>query len=188
MPALSRIALCLGLAAPLPATADMALEFDALTDAFPALPVTGDIGAQYAQVGPMIAGLAGEWMNLTAIAGGYAALPKAETIKLACNKLSWVIEPTGDLGFELIQTSKTGAAKTRFQFTGGVTFLAMLDERSTRRRLFGDNAATAKLEQLYRSLVTSPYLGPVTVMRSGDDLMLMIPEGRPVEIWGRCPA
>jgi hypothetical protein len=186
MPFLTRLFCSSLIALPLPAAADLAQDFDALAQNMPALPTALDPANQFDAVTQMIGRLSGKWVNLTTLASGFGPLPSLDLIERACEKVSWDIIPTEAAGFQMVMKTDSSAMTVQFQFAGGATFQAIPDERSTLQRVFGDNLENASSDTKFFALVISPYLGSITVLPYRENLLLVMPDRRPVEVWGRC--
>jgi hypothetical protein len=168
----------------LSAQADIASDFAALKKALPLFPVEIRSDTPITDAKAMIAGMAGDWFPLSLIAGGYS-LPPEDILAKACDKMVFHLAPDGELGMLIEQGRGEDTSLIRLLYLGWGTFAALPDETSFMRRLFGEGTVETTRMSALSSYAAS--ISQVTILPSGENLLLFMPHRGRAEIWGRCP-
>jgi hypothetical protein len=186
MSRIAPLAAVLALAA-VSAQADIASDFAALKKALPLFPVETRSDTPIADAKALIAGMAGDWIPVSILAAGYA-LPPEDILASACAKLVYRLTPEGELGMRIEQGRETDMSLTRLLYLGNGVFAALPDEASFMRRLFGDDMSTmAETTRMMALANHAASINEVTILPSGENLLLFMPHRGRAEIWGRCP-
>lgn len=180
-----RLLPCLFLAlAALPARADLANDYATLFQSLP-LDLSRDPAAQFASAEARIQAMAGRWVALSILAGDGPGPLDPAIIANACTRTTMDFLPVGGLGVEVTTGNAKSAAKARLQFVGGYDFVGTIDGNTVLDRLIPD-PADRRPDLSYRMLTQHSLLGRVILLPVGDNILLLIAERRPPEIWGRC--
>jgi hypothetical protein len=176
--------------------------------ALAATPAAADIGSDYtellgltatsanmgeelvlAEAQARVKWMAGNWINLTALAGEGVEPPPPDMIERACERFPLTLTPISSLGLSSASGPPGEQATGRLQWQGGFDFLSLYDEASLRKRFFRDKADTIPAGPLLGMIVFNPDLmGQISFVPYGQDLMLVLAERRSPQIYGRCPA
>lgn len=181
-----RAALLLGLLAP-PATAqDLAAQYAAAQGLFAASGINQDPGAAAEAMAALLPSLEGRWAEATVIAAGEADLP-TDPMRIHCERGGRHLVQTSPHGFELrlAYGREGGVLVQRFDYAGYNTFLSSLDENAYLDRLgFGPDT---DLDPPI-SIVLSAAPGFVELFHPSPDVLVLLGERQPPQIWLRCPA
>jgi hypothetical protein len=179
-----------------PALADLADDYVAL---FSTIGITVDQGSaqQVSQASARIKAMSGRWMPLSILAGGGvdpARPPSADdlaplrnAIAGACERMTIDIVPTPTLGIEVAIGNSKGRSLSRFQYAGGMDYVAVFDEAAMLNRMFPKGTADVPADTLASTLPTSSYLGRYTILPVGETILLVFGDRRPPDVRGRCP-
>jgi hypothetical protein len=171
--------------APCPALADPVADFAVISEVMPFAQNDPDSLAAYAE--GLVRHVAGRWVNFTVLANGAPAMP-ADLLGKACGSAVLTLSPASAFGLDFSFGNAKGAVRGRMQWHGGNDFTAVYDEATLRKRLFGDKADDIPAGVLMNALIGNDFLGRLTVLPYGRDLLVILREGAPAHVWGRCPA
>lgn len=172
----------------LPAQADPAADFQRLTETFPTLGFATDAGEQMAQAKAFVAGMTGKWVQIGPLLGEGRSFPEADLLAKACEKAGYTATPVGSYGFDLAMPGKTLPFTIHLQWIGGTTFASRYDEAGMMERYFGDKAADMPPEVLYSSLTRTAWIGTLSLIPAGEDLIYLQAPQAPADALARCPA
>lgn len=181
----SLIAACL---AALPAHADPVTDFQRLTETFPGLNFVYSPEAQVTQAKAFVAGMTGKWVQIGPLLSDGSGFPEPETLAKACDRMGFTATPTGAFGFDLAVPGKTKPFTLHLQWTGGTTYASRYDEAGMMERLFGDKADEMSPDILFSALTRTTWLGTLTLIQAGDDLIYLQAPQAPADALARCPA
>ena len=172
-----------------PVRADLALEYAAIVKDL-RLDLSRAPEDQYRAAEARIQALTGRWIPLSLIAGEGPRLKYPDVAAEACDKTNpktttMEIVPVGALGMAVSFGNAKARARAHLQYAGGSDFVGVIDEKSTLARVY-PNPEEVDPQQLFRLLTQQTLLGRVVVLPAGENLLILIGERRPPEIWGRC--
>jgi hypothetical protein len=186
-PSAALLALALALAAR-PAAADPAADYARLAEALPGLTFATDPARLVAAQTGMLAGLPGRWAPVAALMADGTTFPDAALLARACERSAFVAAVDGPLSVTLTRDAATPPMVIRLTYAGGATWVASTDQAGYLASVFGDRPlAEIAPDMLYSALTQGPWLGELSLLPAGEDLLFVQPRARPAELLARCP-
>jgi hypothetical protein len=172
----------------LPLHADPATDYARLIAAFPDLVFGGAPGRILQAQTDRLPALEGTWILAAVRMGDGTAFPPADQIATACGRLTYRLAVTGPAALTLTRTSGSSTHRISLVYAGGSTHVAAFDQTGYLGLIFGATPpAEVAPDMPYGTLTQNPWLGFVSLMPVGPDLILVQPLGRPPDLLVRCP-
>jgi hypothetical protein len=186
-PSAAYLAFALALAAQASA-ADPAADYARLAEALSGLTFATDPAPLVAAQTEMLARLPGRWTPVAALMADGTTFPDAALLARACDRSAFVAATDGPLSMTLTRDTGADVFAIRLRYAGGATWVASFDQSGYLAGLFGEKPlAEVPPDMLYSALTQGPWLGDLTLLPAGDDLILVQPRARPPELLVRCP-
>jgi hypothetical protein len=176
-----------GFALARPAQADPAQDYDRLRTALPGLIFQGDPGDMLQAQTRALPKLQGRWVLIGAAIGPDGSFPAPDLMASLCERSASTLAVTGPAEVTLSRTTGDAILTVRLAFAGGSTYVASFDQQGYVGLFLGKTAEEVDPDLLASALTNNIWLGYVSLLPVGADLILVQPQGRMPDLLARCP-